>query len=325
MNQLQFEQTYTDQWEDFQRLVEAMESASPDTNAEVPIEEFPRRYRVLCNHYGLAKARHYSPSLVDRLHGLVLRGHRHLYKRTTRPLSTVVSFIGRDFPRTLRRHLPIFWLAFTLFFLPLVVTGIATYRNPSLIYSLMNENQVEKFESMYTPKTWKTKRTGSGRAETDILMFGFYIYHNISIGFQTFATGMIFGIGSVFMLIYNGTTIGAAAGLLSYPPYSRVFWQFVLGHGALELPAIIISGTAGLLLGLSILRPGNLRRGESLRRQAPVALKLVMGAAAMFVAAAFIEAFWSPLPLPPPVKFTVAGCLWFLVFLYLFGAGRKKS
>jgi len=326
MNQSLFEHTYHDQWQQFEKLIETMEG-KPDgtTAANIPVEEFPRRYRKLCNHYGLAKTRHYSPALVDSLHNLVLRGHRQLYKRKTRLIWATINFMARDFPSTLRQQLPAFWIAFALFYIPLSAVGIATYRNPTLVYSILRESDVVSMESMYTPKNWKIGRTGKQRSETDFQMFGYYIRHNITIGFQTFAGGMVFGIGSVLTLIFNGLMIGGVAGYLSHPPYGSVFWQFVLGHGALELTAIVISGAAGLLLGYSIVRPGRYRRVDSLRLQAPVALKLVMGAAVMFLGAAFIEAFWSSFPLPAAVKYTFAGCNWALVAFYFILAGREKA
>ncbi len=326
MNQSQFEQNHHEQWQQFRTLLESMEDNPAAMIAfDIPIEEFPRRYRRLCNHYSLARARHYSPALVDSLHGLVLRGHRQLYQKKTRPVWAVVNFIAGDFPRTLRQQLPAFCLAFILFYLPLVSIGIATYRDPVLVYSLLGEPGVARMESMYSPEGWKIGRTGAQRSETDVRMFGYYIFNNISIGFRTFAGGIVFGIGSVFMLVFNGTMIGGMAGYLSHPPYDRVFWQFVLGHGALELTAIIISGAAGLLLGYSLIRPGRYRRLDSLRLQAPVALKLVMGAAAMFLGAAFIEAFWSSFDLPVTAKYSFAGCAWTLVIVYFCFAGRRKA
>ncbi len=326
MNQSLFEHTYQDQWEQFRLFIESMEAKPTGRIAvNIPIEEFPRRYRKLCNHYGLAKARHYSPALVDSLHGLVLRGHRQLYRKKTRPVWAAVTFIARDFPRTLRQHLFAFWLSFALFYIPLAGAGLAAYQNPTLLYSLMEEGKVASMESMYHPESGRFGRTEKQRSESDFQMFGYYIFNNISIGFRTFAGGMVFGLGSVFALLYNGVMIGGVAGYLSHPPYGPIFWQFVLGHGALELTAIVISGAAGLLLGASIIRPGRYRRLDSLRLQAPVALRLVMGAAAMFLGAAFIEAFWSSCNLPEAAKYVFAGCNWALVILYFLFAGRRMT
>ncbi len=325
MNQSQFEQNHQEQWSRFQDLLGVLENKPDRAKKDVSIADLPVHYRQLCNHYSLAQARHYSPALVDRLHELVLRGHRQLYKKKTALIWNVLAFMGRDFPQTVRRHYRAFWLAFVLFYGPAAAIGIATYRNPALIYSIADERQVVQMEIMYDPDNRKIGRAAERDSETDLAMFGYYILNNISIGFRTFAGGIIFGLGSIFFLVFNGVMIGGVAGHLSHPPFNSTFWPFVSGHGAFELTAIVISGAAGLLLGYSLIRPGRYKRADALRLQAPTALKLVMGAAALLLFAAFIEAFWSSSPLPPAIKYGMAACNWTLVTLYLVFAGRTGN
>lgn len=325
MNQSQFEHAYQDQWNRFNNMLEALESKSGSTSeSKLSPEEFPSQYRQICNHYGLSQARHYSPALVDKLHGLVLRGHNLLYKCKSNLFWTAINFIVGNFPRCLRQNHIAFWIAFLLFYGPAVAVGIATYHNSTLIYSIMDEHQVSNMESMYSPEKREKIRPEGRDAESDIFMFGYYIRNNISIGFRTFATGIIFGIGSVFLLVFNGIAIGGVAGHLSHPPYVETFWQFVSGHGAFELTAIVICGAAGLMIGHSLVCPGQYKRFDSLKLKAPIALQLVMGAALMLVCAAFIEAFWSSSRLPSSIKFSFAAFNWLFVILYLLLAGRKK-
>jgi len=326
MNQIQFESSYQKRWDEFQQLLKVLEKKEAAAEGAGPsLSDFPQRYRQICNHYGLAQARHYSPALVDSLHGLVLRGHRQLYRKKSGLLFRIIHFLLGDFPRTLRRNGLAFWLAFLIFYGPAVAVGTATYFDPVLIYSLMGEDQVTSMEAMYHPKNHKVGRSAKRSSETDFTMFGYYILNNISIGFRTFAGGIVFGAGAVFLLLFNGLLIGGAAGHLSHVPYNLTFWPFVVGHGAFELTAIVISGAAGLILGSAILRPGPYRRLDALRRKAPTALRLVMGAMVMLVCAAFIEAFWSSKNLAPSVKFAVAALNWTLVLLYLLLTGRQKD
>jgi len=83
-------------------------------------------------------------------------------------------------------------------------------------------------------------------------MFGFYIWNNIRISFQAFAGGIALGLGSVFFLVYNGVHGGAVAGFLAQAGLGRQFWPFVATHSALELPALVLAGAAGLHLGWSL-------------------------------------------------------------------------
>ena len=144
-------------------------------------------------------------------------------------------------------------------------------------------------------------------ADDNVAMFGFYIFNNVKIGFQTFATGLAFGLGTLFYLVFNGVMIGAVAGYLTGIGYGTPFWSFVSGHSAMELVAIAISGAAGLRLGAAVVAPGARSRKAALVDAARPAVRLMYGAAAMFFIAAFIEAFWSPLTaFPPQTKYAVA-------------------
>ncbi len=73
-------------------------------------------------------------------------------------------------------------------------------------------------------------------------MTGFYVYNNIGIAFRCFATGVLFGLGSVFFLVYNGLMIGAVAGLVTAAGHGKNLLTFTCTHGAFELTAIVISG-----------------------------------------------------------------------------------
>jgi uncharacterized membrane protein SpoIIM required for sporulation len=159
---------------------------------------------------------------------------------------------------------------------------------------------------------------------TDLMMFGHYIMNNISIGFRTFASGLLAGVGTIFVLISNGVIIGTIAGHLQAVGHGDPFWRFVAGHSAPELTAIVIAGAAGLRLGLDLIAPGRRRRVDALIEAGQVGAKLCVGIFAMLVFAAFVEAFWSSIGwMPAAVKYSVGGALWTLVVVWLWRGGRN--
>ncbi len=94
---------------------------------------------------------------------------------------------------------------------------------------------------------------------------------------------------------------------------------FVAGHGVLELSAIFISGGAGLLLGKSLLFPGQLSRSDSLRRSAKPAMQLFAGCIALLLIAGAIEGFVSPrTDISAQTKYLVSLATAILLLLYLF-------
>ena len=154
-------------------------------------------------------------------------------------------------------------------------------------------------------------------------MTGFYVWNNIGIAFRCFATGVLFGLGSVFFLVYNGLTIGAVAGLVTAAGHGKNLLTFTCTHGAFELTAIVISATAGMVMGYALVDTRGRTRFGSLRARGRDIVYLVMGAALMLAVAALIEGFWSPSGVPARVKWGTAIAAYALVISYLTFAGVR--
>ncbi len=326
MRQQAFEQQHAALWDELSALLDDLEGPRRRRRLDPEaLDRLPWLYRRACNHYALACGRMYSPGLVAQLHDLVLRGHRQLYRRNGAWLGRSLHFVAAGFPRAVRRNARYFWLAALLFVLPGLLVGGFCYAKPELIYSILDQDQVAAMEYMYDPANRRPGRSEARSSEKDFVMFGVYISNNIGIGFRTFAGGVLFGVGTVFFLVLNGLVIGGVAGHLTRIGYEETFWSFVSGHGAFELTAIAVSGAAGLMLGHALLAPGQLDRGQALKRNAAEAVQLVMGAAAMLVVAAFIEAFWSSSGVSNGLKYGAAAGLWLLVAAYIGLGGRGQD
>ena len=328
MKQAVFEERYAPDWSRFEEWLDRRAQPKrvrkqPDAEAGLPDEEIPHAYRRLCQHLALARDRAYSPELVDRLNHLALRGHHLLYGARSHRRSRIVRFFLEDFPGRVRAEWPLVALAAALFFGPLLAIGATLQAFPDFVHYLLPPRALARIQEMYDPAN---PRLGMRAADTNVMMFAYYIWNNVRIGFQCFATGLLFGLGSVFFLVSNGVQIGAIAGHLTQVGFGTPFWSFVSGHSAMELIAIVISGAAGLKLGGALIAPGNMTRRAALVAAARGAIRLVYGAATMFLVAAFIEAFWSPLTLFPPLsKYLVGVVLWAFVLGYFAFAGRSRG
>lgn len=323
MKQLAFEQQYIDTWQRYDALCEDLEKSGKkrELNNEERYE-LPTLYRRICQHYALAKQRHYSPHLINALHQRVLKGHQHIYHHQGSALWRLLEFLWITFPCQLRRHWKYFWLASALFYLPAIATGVACYFDKEVIYSIMPDKQVFMMEYMYDPSNKHIGRSLEDQGESRVVMLGYYIMNNISIDFRTFAMGLLAGIGTVFILLYNGVVIGGVAGHLSQLGFTDTFWPFVSGHGSFELTAIAVSGAAGMRLAKPLFAPGQYSRIDALKLGGRDSVQLALGAGFMTFIAAFIEAFWSPSGVPNGAKYAVAAVLWFITFAYLYWGGR---
>lgn len=326
MNQDRFTEKYQAQWKQFETWLDSQDKDIPKSRRPVTSisVEVPHLYRQLCHHLSLAQSRNYSAHLIDYLNRLTLRGHQYLYRARNNSISGFGDFIFYEFPSLIREHWKLFWLAMLLFYGPFVAIGLAIQISPELVFSVIPPEQVSQFRSMYDPAA---EHIGKERpSDDDFYMFGYYIYNNIGVSFRTFAGGMLFGLGSIFFLIYNGLIIGAVTGHLIQIGYSETFLSFVIGHGSFELTAIIISGMAGLNLGLAMIRPGQYSRIEALKQAGKLSLKLIYGVIIMLVIAAFLEAFWSSKgSISPDTKFIVGSVLWGFILVYFLFIGRRRA
>jgi len=315
--------------EHFVRLGEpcwqAFESSLADLgNQKIKVEaEFPREFRAICRDLAFARQRQFDAHVVDRLNGLVLEAHQRFYRPKQTSWNRLWTFVSSGFPRAVREEWKLVGLCHLLFYGSALLLFLVVSYEPHIVYSIMDPDKVYDMESMYNPDSGHYLNPRS--AGEDTTMFGFYIMNNISVAFRTFASGLVFGIGSLFMLIFNGILLGAVAGHLGNVGFGDTLAAFVIGHGSFELTAIIFSAAAGIQLGWAVTAPGRFRRGQALRMAARKALPLVYGSTLFLVMAAIIEAYWSSaLTISPIVRFTVGSIGWLLVGVYLLKAGRKR-
>ncbi len=323
MKQALFEQANASDWDALEKMLAAAESGKPD-EARQQLPRFAEHYRRLVRQHALAVDRQYSLGLINRLQSLLQRSHDQLYRRHDRLALRIVRFVAFGFPSAVREHARYFWIATLLFYLPAIMMGFWSFNDSQAIHSVMSAEDISRLEYMYDPTNEQVGRDADRQSSTDFEMLGFYVWNNTGIGFRAFASGMLFGAGTVFITSYNGIVIGSVAGHLSGLGYTDTFWPFVSGHAAFELTAIGVSAGAGLMLGTALLMPGRRRRVEALRHAAGRAVPLITGAAMMFFAAALVEAFWSPSEMPDATKYTVAAILWVFVILYLTLSGRGR-
>lgn len=289
----------------------------------LPDADMPERHRRLCQQLALARRRGYSAVVTDRLQQLMQRGHAALYRTKPVHWRRALEFLLAGFPRLVRAEARCMLAAALLFVVPLVSIFVAIQVKPELASGLFDAQTLVSFERMYDPSS----KTDLGRTdEDDLQMFAHYIGNNVGIGFQTFASGLLAGLGTIFVLIFNGIMIGGVAGHLQAVGHGDPFWRFVAGHSAPELTAIVIAGGAGLRLGLSLVAPGQRRRVDSLIHGGRRGAKICIGVFAMLVFAAFVEAFWSSIAsVPAGIKYAVGALLWALTALWLLRGGRNAA
>lgn len=251
----------------------------------------------------------YVNQLLVRAHNTIYSGHR------ASPMA-VVSFFTRIYPSAFRRNLRHCALATLIFAIAGLVGAVLTYQNPDFKVKILGPQMVETIDrhQMWTHSIVGIKPVASSAIMTN----------NMSVGFTTFALGITGGLGTIYMMAFNGLLIGVIGVACYLSGMSLQLWSFVAPHGVLELPAIFIAGGAGLRIAQGLLFPGVLPRRDSLARAGAEAVQLLVGTVPILIIAGLIEAFVSPTSLPIFLKFSMASALFVLLNVYLFALGRRS-
>ena len=338
MTPVRFEAEYGALWRELESALDEIERGRPERShydrgaggaarphcPPVGPARLAALYRRCCEHLSLAQARAYPIGLTRRLQDLTYRAHRLIYGRRDYGAARLKRLLLVEMPQAVRAHRAYLLVAALLFVVPTLLVGVATYRDPQFALHVLDAQQLAGFKSAFGDRFGALGRLRT--AETDWSMFGFYLMHNIGLGFQCFAAGIFAGVISAFYLAYNGAFSGAVAGFLTADGEGPNFYSFVATHSAFEFTAIVLAGAAGLRLGHAWICPGRRSRLDAVKRAALEAVVLVYAVFALLVVAAAIEAFWSSAQwILPPIKLAVAALGWAAVVSYLAWQGRPRS
>lgn len=252
----------------------------------------------------------YLNQLLGRSHNLIYHGHKA-------KVSGIVRFYGETYPRVFRETLPQTLIAMAIFAITGLASWMVTIHDPGFAHRLLGPSMMETIErrEMWTHSVVTIKPLASSGIMTN----------NLSVAFSTFALGITAGIGTIWMLAVNGVLLGAIGAATWKAGMALQLWSFVAPHGVLELPAIFISGGAGLEIARGLLFPGFLPRRQSLAQAGGRGARLLMGTIPMLAVAGVIEGFFSPSAAPVAMKFILAAALFTALLAYLFFANRPQA
>ncbi len=244
------------------------------------------------------------------------RAHNVLYTARRDRRSGAWAFLARGFPQVVRGCSGEIGLAATLALAGLAIGAALAATRPGFERFVLGPEMIDTIDrgEMWTHSMVAVKPLASSGIMTN----------NLVVAFATYATGVLAGVGTVYLLLLNGVLIGVIGMACYRGGMSLSLWSFVAPHGALEVPALVIAGGAGLALARGVLFPGTLPRRDAMARAGARSVRLILGVVPLLVIAGVIEGFVSPTPLAPPLKFTMGAALLLLLVIYLVAGGRES-
>lgn len=317
----------------WRRLEELLETADAVPEWELGaerIQELVGLYRLVSSDLNQARSMTANPSLLGYLNELAGRGYRFVYRGGGRveALDRLVRrFFAVDLPAAFRRERRAVAAAAAALLAGAAVGFGAVLEDPRQSEELI---PAMFFTSSPRERVAEIER-GEERIESveEALTFGASLYvHNIRVALLAFSLGALTLLGGYWLLFHNGVLLGAVAGTYLLDGVQLFFVAWVGPHGALELPAIVFAGAAGLVVGRALWMPGALSRGAALRGALPTVWTMLLGTAAILVVAGLIEGSFSQLSaraVPYAVKVAAAAVLFAALLVYLFGARRGRE
>lgn len=294
----------------WERLEKLLERASRDlkTLTGQELQELGLLYRQTASDLSAVLEDRTSAHFAAYLNHLLGRCHNFLYAGNRAEGKRLLQFYVKEYPCIFRESLPVVVLAACLLFSGAVIGWTVTAHDPGFAHRFLGPQMMDTIaqRKMWTESVVAVKPLASSALATN----------NISVALSAFALGLT-GIGTIWVLFFNGLMVGVVGAATAQAGMALALWSFVAPHGVLEIPALLIAGSAGLELGRGLFFPGTLPRRDALVKAGTRAVRLLAGAIPLLVIAGTIEGFFSPTHVAPVLKFTLAGLLFTALVMYL--------
>ncbi|MBI5878026.1 MAG: stage II sporulation protein M [Chloroflexi bacterium] len=304
-------------WERLAHLLKSAGRGRIASLSEAELVELGQLYRAATSDLAIAQRDFPRHDLAVYLNQLVGRAHPVVYSGGPVIWRQLWEFYRRGFPRLYRELAPFMLAAAVLFFGTGIVYYFVVLVYPDAASYALSPTLVGYIKSGHL---WFKENDTAGGTMASLLMT-----NNIRVSFMAFAGGMLLGLFTVYVLIFNGLMLGGVLALMQVYGHAAPLWEFVIGHGVLELSELTMAGASGLMLGYAVLRPGLVSRRNALAVAAQRSVRLMLGSVPLLIVAGLIEGLLSPTDAPAEFKVAVGIGSGIVLYAYLFSAGRGHT
>lgn len=315
-------------WAELEKLLDHLEA---DPNANMSLQQLQLFHQLYERTAGaLAKITTFSsePETRRYLENLVSRAYGEIHETRHRQRKFYpLEWALQTLPQTFRRHVGAFYLAVAITIAGCLFGGGAIALDPDSKPVLMPFPELMQDPAKRVAE--EEKSNGDQLRGVKATFAAELMTHNIKVAIFTLAMGMSWGFGTILMLFYNGVILGAVAVDYIHAGETKFLMGWLMPHGVIEIPAILIAGQAGLMLAMALIGRGSrLTLPARLRAIAPDVVTLIFGVALLLVWAGFVEAFLSQYHqpvVPYDLKIAFGFIELTLLSLFLSMSGRRKE
>jgi len=304
-------------WDRLAVLLERAGASGVGALSNDELQETALLYRQIAGDLSALRQDRTAKSLQAELNTLLVRAHNLIYSERRKGLGQIWTFLRFEYPVLFRRLLSYTLASLVLFLGGAAVGALLAVFRPEFVTHLLGP---EMLAAINQHRMWTLSINSMAPAVSSGIMT-----NNLSVTFAAYAMGITAAIGTIYMVGWNGILLGVVAAACAQHRMSMQLWSFVAPHGSLELPSIVIAGSAGLRLGAGLLFPGMYSRRYSIAVAGAESARLLAGVIPLLVIAGTFEGFFSPsTAIPAALKFLTGAVLFSLLLAWLFATVRPS-
>jgi uncharacterized membrane protein SpoIIM required for sporulation len=270
-----FIKKHKEKWE------EALQAETTDA------DEMANNFTELVNDLAYAKTFYPSSKVTQFINGQASKIYLDIYKNRKEESNRIVDYWKYDLPLTIRKYHRVIFFMVILFCVFFMVGFFSSRYDENFVRQMLGNTYVDKtIQNIEEGNPFGVYQHGNSFLSWMAIMI-----NNIIVSLVYFSQGIVFGFFTVKSMVTEAISLGA----FHYLFFSRglgLQWTLaVMIHGTLELWSIIVSCSAGVVLGMGFLFPGTSKRIDSLKRAAKDGVKIIIGILPVFIVAAFFEGF----------------------------------
>jgi uncharacterized membrane protein SpoIIM required for sporulation len=308
MREIAFIKQNKEKWQDFERIIVNNTNKDPDTLAAI--------YLKLTNDLAYAQTYYPKSKITKYLNNLTSLLFLRIYKKKRNDKKDILTFFKIDVPLLAYQYRKYIYTALSLYFIFMAIGILSAIYNVDFVRYILGDNYVRMtIQNIEAGNPVAVYKNGNE------FMSSFSITtNNLIVGAKMYLYGFFLGIGTLYILFYNSVMVGA---FQTFFYKYDVFLESVKGiwlHGSMEIFAMIIEASAGLIMAGSMLFPETFSRIESLKRGFINSFKIYISTLPFTILAGIIEGFvtrWSQEMYDFFNYLIIAVTLGFICFYYL--------
>ncbi|MBX2842457.1 MAG: stage II sporulation protein M [Flammeovirgaceae bacterium] len=280
MKETDFINQNKDKWQDFEKVLNA-EIKNPEKLSEVFVQ--------ITDDLSYARTFYPNRSVRFYLNNLAQKVFYNIYKNKKEKKSKLISFWVDELPSIIfhcKKELLISLIVFTL---AMGIGVLSSAHDPEFCRSILGDDYVD----MTIANIEKGDPMAVYKQRNELDMFLGITLNNILVAFRTFVSGLVFAIGSIGILLFNGIMVGSFQYFFIEKGLFLESFLTIWLHGTLEISSIVIAGGGGIVMGSGLVFPGTYSRMQAFQITAKKGLKILIGIAPILALAGFIEGFFT--------------------------------